>query len=203
MKLPINWFDVLLLVLLVAGILYGRKRGLSETLIPMLRAIAIVIVATFLYHPLGSWLVSVTGFSLLSCRVAAYIILMIAVWCIFIALRRWLGGKLLGSDIFGKSEYYLGMPAGVITVACFLVTALAILNARQFTEKEIKLKQAYVKDVYGSDFFPGLLAAQDAVFIYSYTGPKIREYAGLLLIEPTPTEVRVYKQREYELPGAK
>ena len=76
-------------------------------------------------------------------------------------------------------------------------------GGRLFTEKEIRAKQAYVKDVYGSDFFPGLLTAQDAVFIHSYTGPKIRQHASLLLIEPTPTDVRVFKQREYEFPGAK
>ncbi len=88
-------------------------------------------------------------------------------------MKRWLGGKLLGSDAFGKGEYYLGMPAGFVIFVCFLVSWLAILNARLFTEKEIKTNQAYVKDVYGSDFFPGLYAAQQSVFVESFAGPYI------------------------------
>jgi len=203
MKLPINWFDILLLVLLASGIGYGRKRGLSETLIPMFRAIAILFAATFLYLPFGSWLVSITSFSLLFCRVTAYIILMIVVWVIFIGLKRMLGGKLLGSDAFGKSEYYLGMPAGLITFVCFAFTALAILNARLFTEKEIKANEAYVNDVYGSDFFPGLYAAQQSIFVDSFTGPFIKKHVAILLIEPTPSVVKAFKQREYEFPGSK
>jgi hypothetical protein len=192
-----------LLVVLASGVGYGRKRGLSETLIPMFRAIAIVFAATFLYLPFGKWLVSISSFSLLFCRVAAYILLIIAVWIIFIGLKRWLGGKLIGSDAFGKGEYYLGMPAGLIMFTCFMVMGLAILNARLFTEKEIKTNQAYVKDVYGSDFFPGLYAAQQSVFVESFTGPFIQRYASILLIEPTPSIVKAFKQREYEFPGSK
>jgi len=193
----------MLLVLCAAGIAYGRKRGLSETLIPMLRALAMVFAATFLYDPFGRWLVSISGFSLLFCRVSAYILIMIGVWCVFIGLKRWLGGKLLGSDAFGKGEYYLGMPAGLITFACFTVTALAVLNARLFTEKEIKTNQAYVKDVYGSDFFPGLYAAQQSVFVDSYAGPYIQRHASIMLITPTPSVVKTFKQKEYEFPGGR
>ena len=203
MTLPINWFDILLVVVLASGVGYGRKRGLSETLIPMIRALAIVFSATFLYQPFGKWLVSISNFSLLFCRVAAYILIMITVWVIFIGLKRWLGGKLIGSDAFGKSEYYLGMPAGLVTFACFTITALAVLNARYFTEKEIKAKDAYVKDVYGSDFFPGLHAAQQSVFVESFTGPYIHKHAAILLIEPTPSIVQQFKQKEYEFPGSR
>jgi uncharacterized membrane protein required for colicin V production len=203
MKLPINWFDVFLLVVMASGIAYGRKRGLSETLIPMVRAIAILVAATFLYRPFGQFIVSISNFSLLFCRVAAYILLMIFVWLICIVLRRALGGKLIGSDVFGKGEYYLGMPAGLITFACFTMCGLAILNARLFTEKEIKATQAYVKDVYGSDFFPGLYAAQQSVFVESFTGPYIEKYVSVMLITPTPSEVKAFKQREYEFPGGR
>ena len=203
MTLPINWFDVLLLVVLASGIGYGRKRGLSETLIPMIRAVAILFAATFLYQPLAKWLVSISNFSLLFCRVSAYILILIAGWVIFIGLNRWLGGKLLGSDAFGKGEYYLGMPAGLITFISFFTMGLAVLNARLFTEKETKAYQAYVKDVYGSDFFPGLHAAQQAVFVKSFTGPFIQKHASIVLIQPTPSEVKVFKQREYEIPGSK
>jgi len=178
----------------------GRKRGLSEELITMLQWLATVVICTFTYKPVGQFIVSISNFSLLFCRVAAYILLMIAVWLIFIALKRTIGGKLIGSDVFGKGEYYLGMPAGLIRFFCILLTILAVLNARLYTEKEIKANEAYTKDVYGSDFFPGLYAAQQDVFVRSFCGPYLRQYASILLIEPTPSEVKVFKQREYEFP---
>jgi uncharacterized membrane protein required for colicin V production len=203
MKLPINWFDVVLLVVALSGLARGRKRGLSEELVTMLQWICTVVVCTFTYKPVADFLVSISNFSLLFCRIFAYILLMIVVWLIFIVLKKTVGGKLVGSDVFGKGEYYLGAPAGMIRFLCILVTILAVLNARFYTEKEIKANETYTKDVYGSDFFPGLYQAQQDVFVKSFTGPLLRQYTPILLIEPTRSESKAFKQKEYEFPGSK
>lgn len=200
MKLPINWFDVVILVVALTGLARGRKRGLSEELITMLQWVTTVAVCTFTYEPVAKFLVSVSNFSLLFCRVSAYLLMMIAVWMIFIVLRKTVGGKLVGSDVFGKAEYYLGAPAGMIRFLCILLTILAVLNARYYTESEIKANETYTKDVYGSDFFPGLYQAQQDVFTKSFVGPLLRQHVPILLIEPTQREVKAYKQREYEFP---
>jgi uncharacterized membrane protein required for colicin V production len=200
MKLPINWFDVVILVVVISGLARGRKRGLSEELVTMLQWLCTVAACTFTYKPVADFLVSISSFSLLFCRVSAYLLLMIVVWMLFIVLKKTVGGKLIGSDVFGKGEYYLGMPAGMIRFLCILLTILAVLNARFYTEKEVKANETYTKDVYGSDFFPGLYQAQQDIFVKSFTGPLLREHAAILLIEPTPRQVKAYHQREYELP---
>ena len=200
MNLPFNWFDILLLIVAAAGVARGRKRGLSEELITMLQWLATVAVCTFTYKPVGQFLVSFSDFSLLFCRVTAYLLMMLVVWMIFIVLKRTVGGKLIGSDAFGKGEYYLGMPAGFIRFLCILLTILAVINARFYTPAEVTANEIYTMDVYGSDYFPGLYAAQQDIFFKSFTGPLLKEHLPILLIEPTPREVKVFKQREYEFP---
>ena len=82
------------------------------------------------------------------------------------------------------------MPAGVIRFLCILVAFLAVINARQYSSKEIKDRENYQKEVYGSEFFPGLSTLQDDIFRRSFIGPRIRDYASFLLIKPTPPETK-------------
>jgi len=38
-------------------------------------------------------------------------------------------GQIIGSDVFGNAEYYLGMCAGAVRYACVTLVVLAFLNA--------------------------------------------------------------------------
>jgi hypothetical protein len=99
-----------------------------------------------------------------------------------------MGGKVISSDTFGSAEYYVGMPAGAVRFMCILIAALALLNARQYSRAEIIANEKYQKEVYGSEFFPGLNTLQRNVFTESLTGPFIKEYLQVLLIKPTAPE---------------
>lgn len=201
MNVPINFFDILLVALLIVGILRGRKRGLSEELMTLLLWVSMVIVCAVTYKPVGLWMESVSPMSRLFCFVASYITIAIIYSSLFIFVKKRLGGKLIGSDVFGKGEYYLGMPAGMFRFACISLFALALLNARQYTDQEIAAARTYTQDVYGSDFFPDLHEAQTLVFEDSLTGPPIKKYASFLLIEPTIyKEARIKRAAEPTLP---
>src|SRR6266851_3479980 len=103
-KLPVNAFDIVLVAVLVAGVLRGRKHGMSEELLGLIKWLAI----------------------------------------------------------------------------------LALLNARLFSEREVKAMENFQNDVYGSNFFPTLHTVQSMVFETSFTGPLIRDYLGFVLIKQTP-----------------
>jgi hypothetical protein len=106
-------------------------------------------------------------------------------------------GKLVGSDVFGSGEYYLGMIAGLVRYTCILVFGLALLNARLYSEKEISDDLKFQNDVYGSDFFPKMYSVQEDVFKKSFAGPHIRDELGFLLIKSTAPEVKeIRKERE-------
>jgi uncharacterized membrane protein required for colicin V production len=199
-KLPINWFDVLVLVMLLIGLQRGRKRGMSLEFITMLNWLAIVLAAGLVYQPVGEWLMTAVPVSKLFAYVVSYLLVACAVAGVFVLLKRSVGGKLSGSDAFGKAEYYLGMPAGMVRFVCILIAILALLNARLYRHDEIKAMQKYQMDNYGSEFFPTLQSAQAQVFTQSFLGPHIKRHLSFLLIEPVQPEPRQVRRAERRLP---
>jgi len=195
--LPFNAFDLVLVVILGVGIYQGRKEGMSQGLIPLFRWLCIVFLCAVAYEPVGQFFNQSTNlFSTLFCYVIAYVSSALIIVAVFIGVKRALGGKLLGSDMFGSSEYYLGMGSGLIRYTCIVIALLAVLNARQFTSTEIKAREKYVNDVYGKDYFPGLQALQSTVFEKSLTGPWIKENLSFLLIRPTLPDDKSLHQKE-------
>jgi uncharacterized membrane protein required for colicin V production len=199
-SLPINAFDLLLVVVIVVGFMTGRKHGMSEELLKLGMWLAIVFACAIAYEPLGTWLAGVSLFSLLSSFLMAYIGIGVVVFVIAALIKQYFGGKILGSDLFGRAEYYLGMGGGVIRALCVLVVGLALLNAHLYTPEEIKARESYQNEWYGSDFFPGLQSMQATVFERSLTGPWIKNNLGFFLIKPTKAENKQLHQKDYQFP---
>jgi len=195
-KLPINLFDLLLVITLVFGIHQGRKHGMSGELLRLLQWLAILFGCSFAYEPLGDFINHSTDFfTPLAAYITAYIIIAALILLLFIGVRRALGEKLIGSDIFGHTEFYLGMGSGLIRFVCILLAVLALMNARAYTAAEVKANLKFQNDVYGSNFFPTFQTVQSSIFEKSLTGPYIRQYLGFLLIKPThPPQSQQYHQ---------
>src|SRR3954467_14789429 len=188
-KIPVpNWFDFLVVVVILLGANKGRKHGMSEELMVSLQWASIVFVCAFAYHPLGDMLAQSSPLSHLFCYLVAYITMAIVVKIAFSVIKKGAGGKLVGSSIFGRGEFYLGMVAGGFRFLCILLAACALLNARSYTSQEVSKAVAFQNDVYGSNFFPELYAVQAEVFKESFSGKYLKEYAGFLLIKPTAPE---------------
>jgi uncharacterized membrane protein required for colicin V production len=200
-KLPINLFDLVVLVVLTAGIMRGRKHGMSEELIKLLEWLAILLGCAALYEWGGETVGQFTGlFGRLSRYITAYVVVALLIVGVFALVKRGLGGKLLGSDVFGRTEYYLGMVSGMVRFSCILLVGLALLNARYFSPTEVRAMQKYDDYYYGSDFFPGLHSMQQVVFEQSLTGPWIKKNLEWLLIKPTEPDKSQFKQKEFEIP---
>ena len=199
-KLPINAFDCVVIFVLAIGIFRGRRHGMSEELFGLLKWLAVAIGCAMLYRPAGEWLAGTSPFSLLSSYLFVYTGAALLILGIFAFFKHRIGGKLVGSDIFGRAEYYLGMGSGAVRFSCMLVTALALLNARYFNPSEVKAMEAFQNDVYGSNFFPTLHTAQEVVFEKSVAGSWIKENLNFLLITPTQPEDKSIHQKEANLP---
>src|SRR5689334_12105436 len=100
-KLPINAFDCVVLAVLVLGIMRGRKHGMSEELIGLVKWLVVVLACAFLYEPAGQWFASTSPFSLLASFIMVYIAAALFILSFFAFCKNRLGGKLVGSDIFG------------------------------------------------------------------------------------------------------
>jgi uncharacterized membrane protein required for colicin V production len=199
-QLPVNMFDLVLLAVLVLGLMRGRRHGMSEELMNLLKWLVVVVGCALSYEPLGVWLAKSSPFSLLFSYMAVYTAAALVILGAFALFKHQLGGKLIGSDIFGRSEYYLGMGSGLVRFACILLAGLAVLNARHFTREEVRAMELFQNDVYGSNFFPTWHTAQEIVFEKSLTGPWIREHLGFLLIHPTVPEDKQIHQKEAQFP---
>lgn len=199
-KLPINVFDCVVLAVFVLGLMRGRKHGMSEELVGLITWLAVVVGCAFAYEPAGQWFAKTSPFSLLASFIMVYITVALFILSVFAFCKSRIGGKLVGSDIFGRAEYYLGMGSGVVRVCCMLLAFLALLNARYFTPLEVKAMEAFQNDVYGSNYFPTWHTAQAVVFEKSFTGAWVRDHLGFLLIKPTQPEDKEYHQKEANLP---
>jgi uncharacterized membrane protein required for colicin V production len=198
-KIPIHWFDFAVLIILLLGLSRGRKNGMSVELMGTLQWLTIIFAGAFLYRPLGDFLCQSSPVSHLFAYVAMYIAVAIVVKLAFVALKKAIGGKLVGSNVFGRAEYYLGMVAGAVRFTCVLIAAMALLNAPKYTDQDLAKYKAYQVDMYGSTFFPGLGNAQHEVFKGSLLGSAFSHYAGFLLIASTKEEHREFQKRKLDL----
>jgi len=190
-KLPINWFDAMVLVVLGFGLFRGRKNGMTKEFLLVLQWLALVIVCGLFYQVVGEALMNLTAWSQPTSFVASYLVLAFLILLVFKALKKLLVHRLTGSNFFGNGEYYLGMLSGMVRFACILFFALALLNAPVYTQAEIQKQQAYVKrwyggGEYGGDYIPDLQTIQASVFKKSFLGPYITDYLGTLLINTGP-----------------
>jgi hypothetical protein len=182
---PFNLFDVLLAAVLVGGFVHGRKYGLSGELLSTAKWLTLLLLCAATYRLAGNLIAGTGLFDVLTCYLFAYLGIALVVFLIYSVLERRWGPKLVGTDFFGRSEYFLGTGFGVLRFVSILLVGLALLNARQFSPLELRNIEKYQEDNYGSHIFPGLHSLQAAVFERSLTGAFIRENLGFLLIEPT------------------
>lgn len=183
--MPVNWFDVFVVLMLFAGYVRGRKNGMSQELLPLFKWIFLIGVCSIAYEPLGLWLAPLLGVGKLFAFIFAYCLIAMLITFVFVGIGRSLGEKLKGSDAFGKGEFYLAMPAGVVRFACITLALLALLNARYYTTAEVKALEKFQNENYGSNFFPTLSSVQDDVFMRSFLGKQIKAHLSFLLIKPT------------------
>ncbi len=181
----VGWVDLLVVILLVVGVLRGRKRGMSEELLDVIKWSLIVLVAGLLYEPSGRWLSQMSVFSLLSSYVFAYVSIAVLIFSTFALIRNRIGEKLIGSDVFGSAEYYLGMVAGGYRYFCVMLVAMAFLNARYYTPAEVAAANKYQDWNFGTTIFPTPADFQREVFDYSLSGRLTHDYLNVILIRPT------------------
>ena len=174
-----------MLAIIVIGAIIGRKKGISEELLPVFQWLAIVVVGSLYYEPVGRFLAGYTNMSLLMAYIAIYLGNVAAHIVGFSWLRRLVGEKLVASDIFGNLEYYLGMVGGVIRLSCILMVVLAVLHARYISPDQLAAEAKVQRDNFGSISFPTLGLLQQSVFKQSATGRFVKKYLNDQLIAST------------------
>ena len=195
-SLQIGWFDWMTLIVLVAGLMVGRKRGMSTELLDVFQWLLMVVAASYLYKQTGELLNSGSFFSIAFSYVLAYILIVILVKALFMGVRRALGGKLIGSDIFGRFEYYLGMMAGMVRFACMLLIGMALLHAPYYSLEEVERARKKQQENFGDVSFPTIATLQKDVFKGSMTGRFAERHLPEMLIQKSRGPARPLRGRE-------
>jgi uncharacterized membrane protein required for colicin V production len=191
MNLPVfavSWVDLAVVAILITGFVRGRKRGMSEELLDVIRWALILVTAAMAHQPLGQMLAQASPFSLLSCYIFVYTMIIVGFKLIFAMIKRQIGDKLVSSDFFGSAEYYLGMVSGCFRYGCVMLVCFAFLNARYYSPEELQADNKFQSDNFGDIRFPTFSSLQDQVFAKSATGHMVQEFAPFILIPPTAPE---------------
>jgi uncharacterized membrane protein required for colicin V production len=184
-SLPLGWFDGVVAAVLIFGIFRGRKNGMSKEILPLSEWFAVIFISGLFYSFVARWINQMAGLGALLSNIVGYAFLAVLIFLFFSMIKRSVGLRLFGSNMFGSAEYYLGVPSGMVRYACVLLFALSLLGARQYTSAQIQASNDFQERWYGSHFFPDLYNVQDEVFQKSFTGPYIKKYLSVLMIEPT------------------
>jgi len=190
-KLPINWFDATIVIVLGFGLFRGRRNGMTKEIVPTVQWLVVIIAAGLTYGLVATFYNNTCGFNKLWAGITGYLSVALIVFTIFSAIKKAIMPRLTGSNVFGGAEYYAGMPSGMIRYGCMLFFALAFLNARSYTSGELLQQKIYNErwyggGIYSGDYIPSLNNVQDTVFRQSFTGPYIKNYLGMLLIQTGP-----------------
>lgn len=201
----LSWFDLAALIVLVVGLFRGRKRGMSEELLDLFQWLVMVVVSARVYEPFGELLMTYLPISRLVSYIMAYIVTLLGIKLVFTLLKRFIGEKLIGSDIFGRLEYYLGMLAGMVRFFCILLVCMALFHSRQYTAEELAATARDMQKDFDTITFPTWGSLQKEIFERSITGQFVAKHLKEQLITPThynPPETTagtVSKQRKSDL----
>jgi len=183
-KTQLNWFDLLVMGLIVFGIWRGRKRGLSEELLDVVQWLCIVVFGALAYAPVGRALSGATRLPPFFSNVTAYLVVALMIKLLFGFVKRATGEKLVQSDAFGSLEYYLGMAAGMVRFLCILLFALSFLHAKYISDSERAATAKMQADNFGSIAFPTFGSLQHTIFYESISGQFIRKNFRAQLVQP-------------------
>lgn len=180
----LNFFDAFVVVWLLVGIFRGRKRGMTQELLPTLQWLGIVVLAGLFYLPFSDVIFKDTSgaFSLLWSRVTAYILIGFGVHLGYLWGKQTFGEKLTGSDYFGRAEYYLGMTAGLVRFACIIVAMCALMHSRLYTPAELAANEKWQQTNLEGVRIPTYITIQHTALKESFTGQWIESHLDRVLI---------------------
>jgi uncharacterized membrane protein required for colicin V production len=181
-RLNVNYVDLIVAAWLIIGLMYGRKQGMTQELLPTVQWLAIVMVAGLFYLPLSVLIRQYAHFEILWSNIFGYLLIAFGIHLVYLWIKHLIHQKLIGTDMFGRAEYYMGMVAGVVHFACMLILVCALMNSRIITKAERAKTEKAQSDAFSDIRFPTYGSIQQAVLFESFTGSLIESNLNTVLI---------------------
>jgi hypothetical protein len=183
-SIPFGVFDLVTAVVLFVGILRGRKHGLYDELLGMIQWAVILVVGGLYYRAVSMGIGQSALFGGLFCNLISYVIIALAIKLVFSLLKRGIGEKIIGADLFGGMEYYFGMIGGTVRFVCIFLFLLNFLHAPFYTPEMLAAAKKQQEKDLGETYFPTVGSLQHMVFAQSATGWAAESFLKPLLIQP-------------------
>lgn len=177
-----NYFDIVAVVWLIIGFYRGRKRGMSQELLPLLQWVGIVVAGGLFYAPFSVIVHQYSQFGPLWSHVTAYLLIALGVHLIYLWFKQMFAEKLVEKDPFGRAEFYLGMMSGVARFGCMLVVAMALMNSRVGTAAELAQNEKFQAAWFSDIRFPTYGEFQQDVLLKSFSGKWVESHLKPVLI---------------------
>jgi uncharacterized membrane protein required for colicin V production len=181
-KTQFNYFDGVVLVWLIIGLFVGRKKGMSQELLPLMQWIGIIVAGAFLYWPLSPFIHQYLQISTLWSCITGYLLVALGVHLIYKWFKQMFAEKLVEKDPFGRSEFYLGMVSGVLRYACMVLFAMALLNSRIESAAEKAQTEKFQAANFSDIRFPTYGEFQEDVLFKSFAGKLVESHLKPVLI---------------------
>jgi len=181
-KPQFGYFDGVVLVWLIIGLFRGRKRGMSQELLPMFQWIAIVAAGGLLYKPFSYLVSQYLPFDTLWSCITAYLLIAAGIHLVYAWFRQMFAARLVELDLFGRGEFYLGMMAGVVRFACMLLFGMALMNAHIVPEAERAKNAKMQNDSFSGMQFKTPAEFQQDVLFRCFVGKLVETNLSTILI---------------------
>jgi uncharacterized membrane protein required for colicin V production len=179
-----DYFDIVAVLWLIIGLYWGRKRGMSQELLPLLQWLGIVAAGGLLYGPFSSVIHQCTQFGSLWSNITAYLLIILCVHLAYMWFKGMFAEKLVKKDVFGRSEFYLGMVAGFMRFGCILLVGMSLMNSRVATAAELAQTEKFQAAWFSDIRFPTYGEFQQDVLFKSFTGSWVESNLTSVLIAP-------------------
>ena len=178
------WFDLITLIVVISGLLYGRKRGLTLELVPLLHWITLIIVCGTFYAPIGAPIARWVEIQPNEAYVFVYLFLAVLVSYGFWTIKRTIAKGLPGSKCFGDAEFPLGAAAAAVRFVCIQFACLALISAQYVPAEELSEQPYFYQAEPGA--LPSPAAVQRGIFLRAKSGRWLKYYFGKWLIAAEP-----------------
>jgi len=189
-NITVGWFDVLVIGFMIWGGIIGRKRGMSEELLDVLKWLTILMASAWGYVPLAELVNKVGHFANYWVHVGSYIAIIAIFKTLFTVLKKRVGKKLVGADLFGKWEFQLGFLAGMMRHFCMVVIFVSLANSKPVSESQVKQAESAQSELFGKNFFPSKGRLRLDILYTSFTGTLIRERLAQQIMKPVEPKAK-------------
>lgn len=159
-----NWYDVVWVLALLFGVWSGLRCGALGELIRLVSWVLMIWVSVTYYVAAGDWLRAQTGWEEEPARLTAFVVLVLGIYMLSLALRRFLQQWTRKSAAAAFLENFGGMTLGVVRmglVMAFVTIGLSLTRSpfwHRHVSKESRFGSTVVKMI------PSVKAVTEKVF---------------------------------------